>query len=445
MSSNSILKYIFIILNAIIAQDYTLDDCIQIAMSQKKTILSSEIGVLSASKGLKASYSGLLPSIQANGAGATNYFPEQDNINFNFEELKFDTTSSKRFDSYSAGITLSQKLYNGGRSWNQIKQARTNLNIAQLNQRLSSTRVIQNVIRSYYGLLKAQKLLDVSKKNLEMSNQQVSLVKKQFDLGAVKRTDLLKAEVAQGQARVDMLNKKTSLQNTRRILFNDMGLQDFGQQITASENERIISDVPSSRDIIRLLKDQNPSILISKAQITLSEIYYDLQKGLRLPSLNSSVNYSANSQIGNELLDAFKEDWNIGINLTMSFPVYVGNSLSLQQQQARLSKQQAEYSYTILLNDLRVEAELIRETLNNYAEIIPLNQSVVASAEEDLRLVRERYSLGSATILEVLDAQVSLIRSNSTLINTLHDARIQEASLKAILGALDLEHKKSER
>ena len=85
MPSNSILKYIFIILNAIIAQDYTLDDCIQIAMSQKKTILSSGIGVLSASKGLKASYSGLLPSIQASGVGGTNYFPEQDNININFE------------------------------------------------------------------------------------------------------------------------------------------------------------------------------------------------------------------------------------------------------------------------------------------------------------------------------------------------------------------------
>ena len=64
----------------------------------------------------------------------------------------------------------------------------------------------------------------------------------------------------------------------------------------------------------------------------------------------------------------------------------------------------------------------------------------MASAEEDLKLVRERYSLGSATILEVLDAQVSLIRSNSTLINTIHDARIQKASLKALLGILDLEY-----
>ena len=70
---------------------------------------------------------------------------------------------------------------------------------------------------------------------------------------------------------------------------------------------------------------------------------------------------------------------------------------------------------------------------------------MVAAAEEDLKLARERYSLGSATILEILDAQVSLIRSNSTLINTVHDARVQEASLKALLGTLDLEYKQNKR
>ena len=74
-----------------------------------------------------------------------------------------------------------------------------------------------------------------------------------------------------------------------------------------------------------------------------------------------------------------------------------------------------------------------------------MNQSVVTSAEEDLKLARERYSLGSTTILEVLDAQVSLIRSNSTLINTVHDARIQEASLKGLLGTLDMEYKQNEK
>jgi outer membrane protein TolC len=97
------------------------------------------------------------------------------------------------------------------------------------------------------------------------------------------------------------------------------------------------------------------------------------------------------------------------------------------------------------LNDFRVQAELIREALTNYADIIPLNQSIVLSAEEDLKLVKERYSLGSATILELLDAQVSLIRSKSNLINVVHDARIQEANLNAILGTLDLQYKPKEK
>ena len=215
MNINFVLKYIFLFLSIVNAQGYTLNDCIQIAIDQKKTVLSAEIGVVSASKGLKASYSGLLPSVQASGGRGVNYFPEQENINYDFEEYKFDTSRTDHFDSYSAGISLNQTIYDGGRSLNLIRQARGNLDIAKLNQRLVNTQVIQKVIQSYYGLLQSQKLLDVSEKNLEMSTQQVSLVKKQFDLGVVKRTDLLKAEVAQGQARVDMLNKKTSLQTTQ--------------------------------------------------------------------------------------------------------------------------------------------------------------------------------------------------------------------------------------
>ena len=208
-----------------------------------------------------------------------------------------------------------------------------------------------------------------------MSTQQVSLVKKQFDLGVVKRTDLLKAQVAQGQARVDMLNKKTSLQNSRRILFNDMGLQDFGQSIVAIEKEWEAPKIPSSGELLKILKNSNPNLLISKSQIDLGDLSYQMTKGLRMPSLNTSMNYSANGQTTSELLKAFNDDWSLGLNLSLAVPIYVGNSLSIQQQQAILSKQQAEYSYTVLLNDLRVQAELIRETLSNYAEIIQIGRA----------------------------------------------------------------------
>ncbi len=437
------MKKIFLILSllsGLFSQGYGLVDCIKIALEEKKTIRSAELGVASAEQGLKGSYSGLLPSLSASTSTGRTQFPERESISYDFYNLTSDTTVTSHYDNMSAGISLSQTLYNGGRSWNQVKQAKSQLEIAKLNQRTTKIQVIQNVIQSYYGLLKAQQFHEVAVKNLEMSDQQVSLVKKQYDLGVVKRTDLLKAEVAQGQAKVDVLNRQTNLENARRVLFNDMGLQDFGQPITAVEDEWVAPPIPTSSDILELLKTRNPNLLISQVRINLGEVSYKMAKGMRLPSLNSSVSYSANGENSEELMDALKDDWSLGMNLSVSVPIYTGNSLSVQQHQTKLSKQKSEYDYITLLNDLRVQGELIRKTLENYSEIIPLNQAVVASAEEDLKLVRERYSLGSATILEVLDAQVSLIRSNSTLINTIHDARIQKASLKALLGILDLEY-----
>ena len=438
------LYSIFLVSCIIKAQSYTLNDCIQIALDGKKTVLSAGIDVNTAKKGLTSSYSGLLPSLQFSTNIAQNKFPNRRSVDFNFESLTFDTTFTSSINNYSAGLSLNQMLYDGGRTINRVKQAKTNLSTSKLNQRQIKSQVIQKVIQAYYDLLKAQKLSTVANKNLEMSNQQVDLVKKQFDIGLVKRTDLLKAQVAKGQAEVDAINKKINLENSRRILFNDMGLQDFGQNIIAIDQDWTMPKIPSSTDVLKLLKSQNPTILISENQISLSDLSYKLSKGLRLPLLNSTMNYSANGATYNQLLNALDDDWTLGINLSISVPIYTGNNLSMQQQQAKLSIQRSEYSYITLLNDLRVQAEIIRETLNNYAEIIPLNQAIVNSAEEDLKLVTERYSLGSATILEVLDAQVSLLRSNSNLINIVHDARIQEANLKAILGTLDQDYNKKE-
>ena len=441
------MKLLFIILSllsGIFAQGYGLDDCIEIALDGKKTLLSAKLNVASAERGITGSFSGLLPSLNASTSAGRTHFPEKENISYDLQNPTPDATMSSYYDNMSAGLSLTQTIFDGGRSWNQVKQARSNLEIAKLNQRSTKIQVIQNVIKSYYGLLQAQQLYDVAEQNLEMSEQQVSLVKKQYDLGVVKKTDLLKAEVAQGQARVDVLTRKTNHQNARRVLFNDMGLQDFGQSIMAVDQEWVTPVVPSSSEVLNLLKTQNPTLSISQSRINLGELSYKMAKGLRLPSLNSSVSYSANGKDSDELMESLKDDWSLGLNFSLSVPIYTGNTLSTRQHQAKLSKQQSEYDYITLLNDLRVQAELIRGSLKNYSEIIPLNQAVVASAEEDLKLVRERYSLGSATILEVLDAQVSLRRSNSTLINTIHDARMQEASLKALLGTLDLEYQLEE-
>ena len=433
-----------VFISAAVAQGYDLAECIGIALDNKQTLYSAELEVQSAEKGVTGSYSGLLPSVNLSTSSGRTHYPEQETISLDFENNKLDTSVSRSTSSMSTGLSINQTLYDGGRSFNTVRQARTNLDIARLNQRQTRIQVIQNVASSYYGLLQAQQLLDVAEKNLNLSEQQVDLVQKQFDVGAVRKTDLLKADVARGQAKVDVLNRKTALDNARRQLFNDMGMQDFGQSISAVADEWTDVQVPSSADALELLKTKNPSLLIQQSRISLGVLQVKMAKGVRLPSLGASMSYSANGENSDALMEAVKDDWIVGMNLSLSVPLYSGSRLSTNQQQAKLSQQKSENDYITYLNDLRVQVELLRKSLENYSEIIPINQSVVVSAEEDLKLVQGRYSLGSATILEVLDAQVSLIRSNSNLINTVHNARIREKNLKAILGTLDLDYQTKE-
>ena len=433
-----------VFISAAVAQGYDLAECIGIALDNKQTLYSAELEVQSAEKGITGSYSGLLPSVNLSTSSGRTHYPEQETISLDFENNKLDTSVSRSTSSMSTGLSINQTLYDGGRSFNTVRQARTNLDIARLNQRQTRIQVIQNVASSYYGLLQVQQLLDVAEKNLNLSEQQVDLVQKQFDVGAVRKTDLLKADVARGQAKVDVLNHKTALDNARRQLFNDMGMQDFGQSISAVADEWTDVQVPSSADALELLKTKNPSLLIQQSRISLGVLQVKMAKGVRLPSLGASMSYSTNAEDSDALMDAVKNDWIVGMNLSLTVPLYSGSRLSTSQQQAKLSQQKSENDYITYLNDLRVQVELLRKSLENYSEIIPINQSVVVSAEEDLKLVQGRYSLGSATILEVLDAQVSLIRSNSNLINTVHDARIREKNLKAILGTLDLDYQTKE-
>ena len=79
--------------------------------------------------------------------------------------------------------------------------------------------------------------------------------------------------------------------------------------------------------------------------------------------------------------------------------------------------------------------------MNNYEELIPIQQEILLSAEEDLKLAEQKYELGSADILELLDAQLAVIQASSSLVTTKYDAAIQMATLDNIIGTLDRKYK----
>ena len=84
---------------------------------------------------VKGSYSGILPSLNLSTSGGKTKYPSQESIIPDLVNLEIDTIKSGESSYMSAGLSINQTLYNGGRSFYNVKQAKINLEIAKLRER----------------------------------------------------------------------------------------------------------------------------------------------------------------------------------------------------------------------------------------------------------------------------------------------------------------------
>ncbi len=420
------------------AQIYTLEECVEIALMNKESLKSAELDVLSAEAGKRGSLSNILPSIAYSNSWSEMNTPSS-STSSSFDFLDSTYTLSSPYggvsNTYGISFSVSQPIYDGGRWANQIRSANNSLLLSKQLQRNQKINVILKVHQSFFQLLKAEQLLDVAKKTLDLAKQQVNLVKTQYNLGAVKKSDLLKAKVQYGRAQSDILLKETSLHNAELNLKNSMGLIGSDTFVDITDLGRPLSPVPEINLSIVEMEEFNPTLRAFRSNISGAELNRKILFGSRLPNVSASYSYGSSTDEFEEMTKA--GDWSSSLSLSLSIPIFSGYNLSTRQQQAELNVRKQQFDYLTQKHDLQVQLENLTQTLKNYSELIPISEQVLASAEEDLKLVQQRYSLGSATILEVLDAQVSVSQARSSLVSTKYDARIQEAQLRALLGTLD--------
>ena len=436
--NQKLLISLFLLVTSAKSEALALVDCIQIALSNKEAIKASALDLQSAQQTLKGSYSNILPSLMFSGSSSESSFPSQEGgYNQATGEITFGDISN--LTSTSTGISLSQNIYDGGIWWNTIAQSKNSYKIAEQFDRQVKINIIRVVHQTYFNYLKTMQLLDVAQSNLKSSQQQLALTKKRFELGSARKTDLLKAEVRFGQARVDVVNNNSALENAYLNLKNAMGIIGSDQDFTVKDVAAALVPVPDFATGFETIQKLNPSVLAKQRQITNAEFNEKITKGARMPNISANANYSGNAEDLENLSGKWDENWRRNISLSISIPIYTGNTLSTRIQQARLNVQKQESEYLTQLQDLSVQLHGILDRLNNYQEVIPINETVLTSAKEDLKLAQKRYSLGSTTILEVLDAQVSVVSARSSLIRTKYDAFIEQSNLKGLLGTLDSE------
>ena len=433
------MKPIFILFFSIsFSQSYTLEQVIKIALENKEALKASALELQSSKQDIRSSYSGILPSIRASVSSSESKFPQQSfGFNQSSGELLSDVSS---ITTGSSNLSIAQNIYDGGIWWNNIRLAKNNYRISEQFDRQLITNIIRNVHFAYFNYLKALQLLDVARSNLMSSQQQLTFVQQQYDLGSAKKTDLLKAEVRFGQARIDVITNDASAKSAYRSLKNSMGIINSDQDFSIEEVQKPLEIVPEFETGFQLLQKHNPSIKAKQYQIVAAELGEKIAKGSRMPVVSLSASALGSSDnIAEAISNNFGDKQRTNASLSISIPLYTGSSISTRIQKAKIAVNKQESEYLTQLEDISVQLQDLIDQLNNYVEIIPINETVLESAEEDLKLSQVRYTQGSTTILEVLNAQVSVVQARSSLVRSKYDAFIQQVNLKALLGTLDLD------
>ena len=417
-------KYILTILFFIstsIAQSLTVDECVRIALENKPSLKRAEQDVAIARLNRASTGALMLPSINASNS---------------FSETTYGNTSSEASERYSGGLSLSQSLFNFGTKINTLKQSDNTYNTAKQQRRQAKARIILDVHTFYYQYLKNSELFDIAGKDLELSKKQLDLVQNQYNLGAVSKTDFLKASVRYGTAKSSFLSRELSKKNSEKSLRFSMGLLNSDIPIIIKQKMDLILSVPTFDEAYSLMLSNSPDLSILDNQISGAQINVKKAWSSSLPSINMSIGMNASS--ADQITRTYFDDNYIkSANITVSIPIFSGFRNRNSIQISKLQLDQAETRLSGGKNSAKVSLYALINTLNNYQEIIPIQEEVLLSAEEDLKLAQQRYELGSASILVLLDAQLALIQASSSLVRTKYDAAIQVANLDDLLGTLD--------
>ncbi|HDP68199.1 MAG TPA: TolC family protein [Candidatus Marinimicrobia bacterium] len=414
------------------AEALSLEECIQLALKNNPDIRISEKRTQIAEEDVLQSYNNILPNV---GIGYSGSSTSQGPRTRYFEGIPFDTTGKSSSLQHGIGVSVKQNIYDGGQWWNSIKLAKNDLYGSRIERERMRQYVIKDVTAKFYTVLKAQELLKVYEKSLENSREQLKKSAEMYKIGQVAKKDLFKAQVNEGNDRLNIIAQKAVYKNALADLNQAMG-RNPDEQIEVMEKEYIKPEPTALDFAIEKAFANNHELLVMQTAQTGSEMQYKIAKGSWFPSVSTSLNYSRGGEDFDLVYSKFDEAWNTSLNLNLSWSIFNGFQRKTAIQKNLLNYKIYDDHIAKKKIEIRNQIQSLIEKLNTYMEMIDIQELNIVSAQEDLRLAQEMYRLNSATLLEVLDAQMALTRARQQLISTKYDAKIAEAELAFLMGTL---------
>ena len=349
-----------------------------------------------------------------------------------FRDLDTDQNGTETDNSltpYTVGAEVVQPLYRGGRTVAETDRAEARIRAARAALRSSEQDVLLQVATAYFNVLRDTAVVELNQNNVRVLERQLEATRDRFSVGEVTRTDVSQAEARLAGSKADLISAQGNLANTRAQYERLVGNKPDNLEIPNP-----LSGLPTSvTDVLAIAQDQHPDVV--QAQYTEDAAKSDIR--LSEGSLYPEVNLSAGVQRAYEASQEDLTSDSAEILAQVTVPLYQKGAVYSSVRAAKQTAGQARVQVDEARRAVIENATSSWETLVTARASIESQQAQVSSAEVALDGVQREASVGSRTVLDVLDQEQELLQARVNLVGSRRDAAVAEFQVKAAMGALN--------
>jgi len=390
----------------------TIDQALTLA-KQNPQIAQAQGAVMQARGQVGVARSGFLPSASASASvfGTTLNPGQQPRETF--------------YPLYGSSVTLSQTLWDFGRTLGAFQAARDVESSARFDVENTWQQVELSVRTAYYTVLATQALVNVAQQTVDSNQKKLDLAKGLFEVGQRPRFDVTKAEVDLENSRISLLQARNGVVLSRIAL-----TQAIGRDV--NDATLVFPELPPAGDpdvpaLLRTALESRPDLKSVDLQILAAGETLDSLRSGWLPILGASATVRWN---GTDT--PLVNNWTAGATLTWPF-LNGGAVLGRAESQTGVIAQ-VKAGRDLLLLQIRSEVEQAVATLGEARARRAVAKTLVVQAKESLDLAGGRYQAGLGTIIELSDAQTSYSSAQAQEVKAVFDLATAWAQLKKATG-----------
>jgi len=336
---------------------------------------------------------------------------------------------------FSANVSLSVPIYQGGGVRNAVKAAETRVEAGQADLRGTESGVFSQVVGAYMDVILTEAIVGLNRNNVEVLRVNLNATNDRYEIGELTRTDVAQSESRLALARGDVRTAEANLVASR-----ERYVQLVGKAPGTLEAPPPLPGLPATpEEAVASALENNPDLIAARERTRAAGYDIAVAGSSRLPRLEvfsqaAYQNYfdTLGGSGGTAAFAQTEKTAQAGVRATI--PLYQGG------RPAALRRQAQARAGAAMENEIATERDVIAQVRSAFSswkaanEIIASTQSAVDAATLSLEGVRAENSVGNRTILDILDAERELLSAQVQLVTAKRNAYVAGFSLLAAMG-----------